>query len=165
VYRPDRVYPIVRDRRHVAKSHKHKQCEDLCKKIAIMRAGGRCEICGEPSPEGHHIFYGSQYRNNLHLTFNPLFYAAACGGCHRIKRYAAHVDNEAFLIILQEKLLNGGQEARWRAIAAALKAPIDTDYVTLDLKEVYADLVVEYHELEAIRWMDTDIEAEFGRMG
>lgn len=161
VYRPDAVYPVVKDRLHMAKSYKYKQCDTMCAKIVLGYAQGRCRKCGGVG-ERHHIFLRSQHGNNWTVMFELPFQISLCDKCHKWGSKSAHRDPEGFFIWLQDYLLRIHQEERWQRIAFVRKHGLED---TRDRNEIYHGLIVALEEMEAVAWMDGDIDTEYGWTG
>ena len=134
------------------------QIQLLCKAIAKMRAGNRCEICGELPPEGHHIFFGAS-KADWQTWSNPDFYASVCSVCHRTGPAAAHVDNKVFLSVYLPKI----DQERRQAVMARIDSPAERPAMKCPYKAVLARLKEQYEELESTCWMDADMEPEYGR--
>lgn len=125
------------------------QIQLLCKAICRLRAGGRCEICGELGLHQHHIFFG-KWKLDWRTFSNPDFYACLCTEHHLYAPEAPHVDNNTFLAIFLPKI----EESRCEAIMGFERGnPGRPDY-----KQIRADLKQQLEELESVCWMDTDIE-------
>lgn len=143
----------------MARSSKENQCELLCKEIARLRAGGRCEMTGEPTNETHHVFYGSA--TPWQLRYNPTYFLCLAGGPHRLDKKSPHVDNEAFLKILRT-------DSRFRGIdhiekiLEAVDDPPAAD-IKPDWNILHRALKEECRRWESMAWMD-DTQIEPGRM-
>ena len=133
-------------------SYKSKQCETLCKQIAMMQAGGMCIISDNRATEVHHIFFGSQRRTDPNILYNPVFYIPLTDKCHRHNPDAPHVNNDLFMELLEEKLLKAGENDKWRAIQNIVESPITTEFAKIDLNEIHTNLVKQFKQLEAANW-------------
>lgn len=116
-----------------------------CKAICRMRAGGRCEMCGELGLHQHHIFFG-KWRSDWRTFSNPDFYACLCTDHHLYAPDAPHVDNETFLAIFLPKV----EDSRSEAITGFEGGNPDSP----DHKEIRANLQQQRKDLENICWMD-----------
>jgi len=128
-----------------------KQIELLCKAIARMRAGNRCEICGKTAVHLHHIFFGAR-KSDWRSYSSPDFYASLCPQHHLYAPESPHKDNQTFLAIFLPKI----EQERRQAIMA-----FDEDHSRPpkpDYKAIHANLKRQYEEIESICWMDADCE-------
>ena len=141
------------------RSNRQNECELLCKAIARLRAGGRCEMTGEITNETHHVFFGSA--TAWQLRYNHNFFMCLAGGPHRLDPTAPHVDNEAFLQILRTDSRFRGKK-HVEIILSAIDEPTPAA-VTPDWNLLYRALKAEHLRFEATSWMD-DSQIAIGRI-
>ncbi len=132
--------------------------DQVCKAIAKMRAGGCCEMCGNPVGEGHHIIFGAD-KGDWTAFCEPDFYAWLCADCHKYRPEAPHVDNDTFLAVYLAKIMS----SQAQAIMARLEAPKNYHIPRPDWKEIMAELQDRYDEAEQTGWMDAEIELPYGQ--
>lgn len=140
------------------KSHKETQCELLCKQIARLRAGGRCEISGRPGPEVHHVFFGRAVP--WQLKYNHNFYICLAGDQHRTRDDAPHIDNDKFIELITNRLAD---RPHVQLILRQLELP-RPEIIKPDWYVLHKALKAEHDRFEATCWMDSDIKPEYGRI-
>ena len=142
-------------------AYKAQKIDEICLKIAFLRAQGRCQtVCGRPAAERHHIFDG-KWKTYWQLWTDHHFQVALCHHCHQIAPFAPHVDNKLFLVKLEDGLKRFHQGEHWTIIKAQHTALYDGTFLQKartapepDYDVIYNWLVEEYKELESTEWMN-----------
>jgi hypothetical protein len=69
------------------------KADKLWSQIIRAKNKGRCEVCGKPANNPHHIIS----RKNLTLRWDVRNGCLLCSGCHTLKRKSAHADPMWFI--------------------------------------------------------------------
>jgi len=69
------------------------KADKLWSQIIRAKNKGRCEVCGKPANNPHHIIS----RKNLALRWDVRNGCLLCSGCHTLKRKSAHADPMWFI--------------------------------------------------------------------
>lgn len=81
-----------------------KTAQVLCKAICKLRAMGRCEFrCQKEATDGHHVFFGRQWRVHWQLLVNENYYIALCHHHHLYDKWSPHQNPEHFWGMLREE--------------------------------------------------------------
>ena len=140
---------------NIRSSTKYKQCDEICRAIALLRAGNRCELCPNKKSlpiERHHIFFG-RYAAYWQLRLNHNFQIILCSKSHKTAPYAPHVDLKAFYVILGDRLLHTDR-ARLTVITAQRDTVNQLDNSSPPLDVLHKALKAEYENMESTNWMD-----------
>lgn len=138
---------------------KQTQCELLCKAIARLRAGGRCELSGVSTDTVHHIFYGKQWEGNYKARYNHLFFIPLSTFRHLHRADAPHVNNNIFFKVLEKKLYPIDPD-RLISIMTFRNNP-DRDPGKPDWEKILLELRAVHKSYDDTAWMD-DIDVAPG---
>lgn len=72
--------------------------DSLFSKYIRLKAGGKCEYCGEtPNPRGYHCHHGVVGRRYLNTRYEEDNCAALCMACHNLFGDFPSINNDFFL--------------------------------------------------------------------
>jgi len=88
---------IIKTKRKPSRKTLKNKCDDIWKKI--IRSKIRCEMCGRPGNNPHHIIG----RDNHAVRWDIRNGCLLCSGCHTMNNGSAHKDPQDFMIWFENR--------------------------------------------------------------